>query len=66
MRHLLQPIVAFVYCNQCSLGAAYRRHQAAAGRRKTEFPACGTERAYELRIFAKIILFHFMMERRVK
>jgi len=55
----------------------WRRLQAPAGRRRQardgeqhafQAPAgaCATERAHELRPFSKIILFHFMMEPRVK
>jgi len=54
---------------------AWRRLQAPAGRRLQardgeqhtfQAPACTTERAAELGPFSKIILFHFMMEPRVK
>ena len=53
MRQLLQPITAFVYCNQAP--------PAAGGRRDGNFQTpVGTHR--EFRPFSKIILFHFMME----
>ena len=56
---------------------AWRRLQAPAGRRRQArdgeqhafhepLGACATVRAPELRPFSKIILFHFMMEPRVK
>ena len=59
MRQLLQPIAAFVYCNRQA--AAGCRRQGKDGNFHAPAGACATERA-----LAKIILFHLMMEPRVK
>jgi len=64
---VLQPIAAFVYCNRKA--AAGRRQQAKDGNFHAPAGACATERALNSahgRSSAKIILFHFMMEPRVK
>ena len=53
---VLQPIAAFVYCNRQA--PAGRRWQAKDGNFHAPLGACATER--------KIILFHFLMEPRVK
>jgi len=62
---VLQPIAAFVYCNRQA--AAGRRQQAKDG--NFHVPAPAQLNALRLRPWAelaKIILFHFMMEPRVK
>jgi len=67
MRQLLQPIAVFVYCNRQA--AAGRRRQAKDGHFHAPAGACATERALNSthgRSSAKIILFHFNMEPRVK
>ena len=74
MRQLLQPITAFAYCNRQALLAGASRPPAAGDTARdceqhafqALAVACATERATELRPFSKIILFHFMMESRVK
>jgi len=59
MRQLLQPVAAFVYCNrQVAVGHC---RQAKDGNFHVPAGARATERSS-----AKIILFHFMMEPRVK
>jgi len=63
MRQLLQAIAAFVHCNRQA--AAGRRRQAKDGNFYASVGACATERALNS-ADAKIILFHFMMEPRVK
>jgi len=55
----LQPIAAFVYCNRQAKDGNYR---APAGVRSTERAL----NSVDGRSSAKIILFHFMMEPRVK
>jgi len=67
MRQLLQPIAAFVYCNRQAV--ADRRRQAKDGNLHAPAGACATERALNSayrRSSAKVILFHCMMEPRVK
>jgi len=67
MRQLFQPIAALVYCNRQA--AADRRSRCNGGNFHAPAGACATERAVNYahgRSSAKIILFHFMMEPRVK
>ena len=64
---MLQPIAAFVYCNRQA--AAGRRRQAKDGIFQALAGACATERALNFahgRSSAKIIIFHFMLEPRLK
>jgi len=62
MRQLLQPIAACAYCNRQA--AAGHRRQAKDGNFHAPGGACATKR--DVNCSAKIILFHFMMEPRVK
>ena len=67
IRQLLQPIAAFLYCNRQV--AAGRRRQAKDGNCHAPAGARATERALNSthkRSSAKIILFHFIIEPRVK
>ena len=67
MRHLLQPITKFVYCNRKAPPAGATRPPAAGERLNASQNSAHDEadtfnRQPNSAHFSKIILFHFMME----
>ena len=72
MRHLLQPIAAFVYCNRQAPPAGATRPAAAGERLNAPVNSAHNEaNTFDRQLknsahFSKIILYHFMTEPRVK
>ena len=58
MRQLLKPIAAFVHCNRLQAPPGERLNSPLNSAHDDANPNCAN--------FSKIILFHFMMESRVK